>query len=57
MIEPSSGSTTGTPVGGNDYQVPFRFTGKLDKFTLKVESPRLTPEDIKKLEATRSGPD
>jgi arylsulfatase len=48
------GADTGTPVA-DDYQVPFRFTGKLDKLTLKIDRPRLTPEDIQKLrEATRN---
>jgi arylsulfatase len=46
------GADTGTPVDDRDYQVPFRFTGKLNKLTLKVEPPKLTPEDIKKLEKT-----
>ena len=32
-----------------DYQVPFRFTGKIDKLTIAVEPPNLTPEDEKKL--------
>jgi arylsulfatase len=45
---------TGTPVT-DDYQVPFRFTGKLDKLTLKIDRPKLMPEDIEKLkEATRN---
>src|SRR5262249_54856014 len=44
------GSDTGTPVNDADYQVPFTFTGKLDKITLTVEPPKLTPADIKKLE-------
>ena len=30
--------------------VPFKFTGKLNKQTLKVERPELTPADIKRLE-------
>jgi arylsulfatase len=30
--------------------VPFTFTGKSSKITLKVERPELSPEDIKKLE-------
>jgi arylsulfatase len=51
------GADTGTPVDDKDYQVPFRFTGKLTKLTLKVEPPKLTEADIKKLEAARSGPD
>jgi len=48
------GADTGTPVA-NDYQVPFRFTGKLDKLTLKIDRPTLTPADIEKLrQATRN---
>ncbi len=45
------GSDTGTPVDDKDYQIPFTFTGKLNKLTLKLDRPHLTPEDIKKLEA------
>jgi arylsulfatase A-like enzyme len=51
------GADTGTPVDDRDYQVPFRFTGKLDRLTIKVEPPKLTPEDIKKLKAAAAGPD
>ncbi len=51
------GADTGTPVEDRDYQVPFRFTGKLNKLTIKLDPPKLTPEDIKKLEAGRTGPD
>jgi arylsulfatase len=51
------GADTGTPVDDKDYQVPFRFTGKLDKLTIKIDRPKLTPEDIKKLEAAKHGPD
>ena len=43
------GADTGTPVDDHDYQVPFRFTGKLDKLTLTIDRPKLTPEDEKKL--------
>ncbi len=32
-----------------DYQVPFAFTGKIDKLTFSIEPPKLTPEDEKKL--------
>jgi arylsulfatase len=42
------GADTGTPVS-DDYQVPFRFNGKLDKLTLAIERPKLTPEDVKQL--------
>ncbi|MFY9628775.1 MAG: sulfatase-like hydrolase/transferase, partial [Methylocystis sp.] len=43
------GADTGTPVDDGDYQVPFRFTGKLNKLTLTIDRPKLSPEDIKKL--------
>ena len=49
------GSDTGTPVDDRDYQVPFKFTGKINKITLSIDRPQLTPEDIKKLQmATRN---
>ena len=44
------GSDTGTPVDDKDYQVPFAFTGKIDKLTVALDPPKLTPEDIKKLQ-------
>jgi hypothetical protein len=43
------GADTGTPVDDHDYQVPFRFTGKLAKLTLKIEPPKLTAADEKLL--------
>ncbi len=43
------GSDTGTPVDDADYQVPFNFTGKIGKITLKIDRPRLSPADIQKL--------
>jgi hypothetical protein len=42
------GADTGTPIS-NDYQVPFAFTGGLTKLTLKIDRPKLTPEDEKRL--------
>jgi arylsulfatase len=36
-------------VDDNDYQVPFQFTGKLNKLTLKIDRPKLTPEDEQRL--------
>jgi arylsulfatase len=42
------GSATGTPVDDQDYQVPFAFTGKIDKLTIALDPPRLTPDDYKK---------
>jgi len=44
------GSDTGTPVDDRDYQVPFAFNGKIGKITLTIDHPKLTPEDIKKLQ-------
>jgi len=44
------GSDTGTPVADQDYQCPFAFTGKLNKLTLTIDRPQLTPADIKMLE-------
>ena len=43
------GSDTGTPVDDKDYQVPFKFTGKLTKLTLKINRPKLTPAHEKML--------
>jgi arylsulfatase len=43
------GSKTGTPIDDRDYQVPFMFTGKINKVTIAVEPPKLTAEDEKKL--------
>ena len=31
------------------YQIPFKFTGKIDKITLTINRPQLSPEDEKKL--------
>jgi len=45
------GADTGSPVIDEDYHCPFRFTGKLDKLTLTINRPKLSPEDIKKLKA------
>lgn len=52
------GSDTGTPVDDQDYQVPFPFSGKIDKLTITLEPPVLTPEDEKRLsDAYRAGQD
>ena len=49
------GADTGTPVDDKDYQVPFRFTGKLNKLTLSIDRPKLSPADVEKLkEAQRN---
>jgi arylsulfatase len=47
------GSDTGTPVNDADYQVPFTFSGKIDKLSLTIDRPKLTLDDIKKLEAAQ----
>ena len=44
------GSDTGTPVDDKDYRSPFAFTGKLNKITLTIDRPKLTPADIKRLQ-------
>jgi arylsulfatase len=44
------GSATGTSVDDQDYQIPFAFTGKIDKLTFTLEPPKLTPDDIQKLQ-------
>jgi arylsulfatase len=45
------GSDTLTGVNDADYTPPFPLTAKLNRLTLKVDRPQLSPEDIKKLEA------
>ncbi len=48
------GMDTLTGVNDADYQVPFRFDGKIEKITLDITRPQLSPEDIMKLEAAAS---
>jgi arylsulfatase len=45
------GSDTLTGVNDADYKPPFAFTGKLNKLTVRIDRPQLSPEEIKKLEA------
>ena len=45
------GSDTLTGVNDSDYQPPFPLTAKLNKLTIKIDRPQLSPEDIEKLEA------
>lgn len=47
------GSDTLTGVNDADYQPPFPLTAKLNKLTINVDRPQLSPEDIKKLEAAQ----
>jgi arylsulfatase len=44
------GSDTLTSVNDADYKPPFTFTGTIKKITLTIDPPKLTPQDIKKLE-------
>jgi arylsulfatase len=39
------GVDTRTGVDDRDYQVPFRFTGKLDKLTVKLGPPQVAAAD------------
>jgi arylsulfatase len=48
------GSDTLTGVNDEDYKPPFPLTAKLNKLTIKVDRPKLTPEDIKKLEGAQA---
>jgi arylsulfatase len=45
------GSDTLTGVHDADYTPPFTLTAKLEKLTVKVDRPKLSPEDIKQLHA------
>ncbi|MEO8676150.1 MAG: arylsulfatase, partial [Casimicrobiaceae bacterium] len=45
------GSDTLTGVNDADYKPPFKFTGKLNKLTVKLDRPQLSPADIQKLDA------
>ena len=47
------GSDTLTGVNDADYQPPFPLTARLNKLTIKVDRPKLSPEDIKKLETAQ----
>jgi arylsulfatase A-like enzyme len=40
-----------TPVDDHDYKVPFNFTGTINKVTIALDPPKLTPDDKQKLEA------
>jgi arylsulfatase len=45
------GSDTLTGVNDADYRPPFALTAKLNKLTVKLDRPQLSPADVKKLEA------
>lgn len=48
------GVDTRTPVDDKDYQVPFHFTGKLGKLTLKLGPVQLTSEDHQVIQHARA---
>jgi len=41
------GGDTGTPVDDQDYQIPFKFTGTIDKLTFKLGPSQLSEADKK----------
>jgi arylsulfatase len=45
------GSDTLTGVNDTDYKPPFTLTARLNKLTVKVDRPQLSPADIRKLQA------
>ncbi|MCA8884739.1 MAG: arylsulfatase [Rhodobacteraceae bacterium] len=49
------GSDTLTGVNDADYTPPFKLTAKLDKLTIKIDRPKLSEDDVKKLEAALHG--
>ena len=48
------GSDTLTGVNDADYQPPFALTANLEKLTIKVDRPTLSPEDVRKLEQAQA---
>jgi arylsulfatase len=48
------GADTLTGVNDADYKPPFPLTAQLNKLTISVDRPQLTPEDVKTLEASRA---
>jgi len=49
------GSDTLTGVNDEDYKPPFALTAKLNKLTIKIDRPQLSPQDIQKLQAAMRG--
>jgi arylsulfatase len=48
------GLDTRTPVDDRDYQVPFRFTGKINKVTFKLWPTQLTSNDDQVIQHARA---
>jgi arylsulfatase A-like enzyme len=51
------GVDTRTPVDDKDYQVPFRFTGKIDKLTFKLAPVQLTLDEHQVIRHARANAD
>jgi len=51
------GSDTLTGVNDADYKPPFALTAKLNKLTVKLDRPQLSPADVAKLEAAMKSKD
>ena len=47
------GEDTGTPVS-EDYHVPFKFTGKLEKVTIHIAEEKLTEEQLQEYRENRA---
>jgi arylsulfatase A-like enzyme len=47
------GEDTGTPVS-EDYQVPFHFTGRLNKVVIKLGSAGLSPQDVEAMKKSEA---
>ena len=47
------GADTRTPVDDKDYQVPFRFSGKIGKVSIKLGPDQLLPADCSKTSIRR----
>jgi hypothetical protein len=47
------GDSGNAPVNDADYKVPFKFTGTINKVTIAVDPPVLTPADIQKLQSAQ----
>ena len=45
------GIDTRTPVEEKDYQVPFAFSGKINKLTFNLGPERMAAEDLEKVRA------
>jgi hypothetical protein len=51
------GSDSLTGVNDADYKPPFALTAKLNKLTIKVDRPQLSPAEIAKLQAAMKAKD